>query len=455
MRVKKSELAGMVRQLSDINDQLSKNTKFLAEVNLAECQELAVKLGEFIEKKYKEINTEALIHQLEDYCELIYQMSLDKNQNAEMYAKLTKQVQKILSDIEAAINVDLPKDKKQIVFLPYKASMWDSLESIWMAARDDSEVDAYVIPIPYFDRNPDRSVKQWHYEGNEYPDYVPITDWQKYSIPAEKPDVIFIHNPYDQYNYVTSVHPSFYSSELKKYTDKLVYVPYFILEEINPDNQEAIDDIKHFIALPGMMYADEVIVQSENMKKIYVNEYIKFAKEFGLGGKHINREYQSMRIVGSGSPKIERLKRLSADEVELPLAWKEMIYQSNGKKKIVILYNTNLAILSYGEALFKKLDDVFKFFRQHQDDVVLWWRPHPLLESTVSSMRPNLLQEYKKYIEYFKSNSIGIYDDSSDLDRAIVCSDAYYGDGSSVANLYTAIGRPVMIQNTSIFSGDL
>ena len=36
--------------------------------------------------------------------------------------------------------------KKEIVFLPYKAAMWDSLESIWMAAADDKEhCNAYVV----------------------------------------------------------------------------------------------------------------------------------------------------------------------------------------------------------------------------------------------------------------------------------------------------------------------
>ena len=51
--------------------------------------------------------------------------------------------------------------KKEMVFLPYKASMWDSLESIWRAAYEDREhCNAYVIPIPYADRNPDGSVKE-------------------------------------------------------------------------------------------------------------------------------------------------------------------------------------------------------------------------------------------------------------------------------------------------------
>ena len=43
----------------------------------------------------------------------------------------------------------------------------------------------------------------------------------------KKPDAVFIHNPYDQNNRLTSVHPDFYSSRLKKYADQLIYLPYY------------------------------------------------------------------------------------------------------------------------------------------------------------------------------------------------------------------------------------
>ena len=64
----------------------------------------------------------------------------------------------------------------EAVFLPYKASMWDSLESVWKAADEDPDCDAYVIPIPYFDRNPDGSFGPMHDERLDYPDNVPVTD---------------------------------------------------------------------------------------------------------------------------------------------------------------------------------------------------------------------------------------------------------------------------------------
>ncbi|MBQ7479974.1 MAG: hypothetical protein IJT01_13940, partial [Selenomonadaceae bacterium] len=61
------------------------------------------------------------------------------------------------------------KFKKDIVFLPYKASMWDSLESVWKAAEEDKEhCNAYVVPIPYADLTPDRGVAEWHCERADF-----------------------------------------------------------------------------------------------------------------------------------------------------------------------------------------------------------------------------------------------------------------------------------------------
>ena len=52
----------------------------------------------------------------------------------------------------------------------------------------------------------------------------------------------------------------------------------------------------------------------------------------------------------------------------------------------------------------------------------------------------------KQYIE----EGWGIYDDTADMDRAIIISDAYYGDGSSIVQLYEKLEKPIMIQNVNV-----
>ena len=86
--------------------------------------------------------------------------------------------------------------KKEIVFLPYKASMWDSLESIWQAAAADKEhCNAYVVAIPYADLTPEHTAKEWHCEKGLFPEYVPVLDFRAVDLEKMHPDVIFIHNP--------------------------------------------------------------------------------------------------------------------------------------------------------------------------------------------------------------------------------------------------------------------
>ena len=33
-------------------------------------------------------------------------------------------------------------------------------------------------------------------------------------------------------------------------------------------------------------------------------------------------------------------------------------------------------------------------FQERKDEIVLLWRPHPLMESTLSAMRPQLYEQY-------------------------------------------------------------
>jgi len=452
-RYKKKELLESVSTLIKANDAIVKSIKAnpgsAAEV-LAICQESAILIGNYIEsldEKYA-----YLVRILEDYCENIFRMS-EAVPDEMQCRKIAKKIQKQLNQIRHGITYDLPDDRKEVVFLPYKASMWDSLESVWKAADADENCDAYVIPIPYFDKNPDGSFCEMHYEGDQYPAYVPVTDYKEYNLAEQRPDEIYIHNPYDQCNFVTSVHPDFYAQNLKKYTDKLVYIPYFILREINPEDQAAIDGIKHFVSLPGVIYADKVIVQSEDMRQIYINEYMKEAKANGFPNEHTDRKKLEEKFLGLGSPKVDKVLNTKKEDLEIPKKWLKIIEKPDGSWKKIIFYNTSIgALLHYNEKMITKMESVFEIFKENSDEVALLWRPHPLIESTLTSMRPQLWGTYKAIRDNYLAEGWGIYDDTADIDRAIVVSDAYYGDPSSVVQMYKKTGKPIMIQNAECYS---
>lgn len=289
-----------IKRLMELSDADSKK---IVLVILGDCQQGAIELGNMIESS--ESAGCPTIRLLEEYCEALYQIHChiaETEKPEPVYAgKAYKSLRKMLIQIENSIHNDI-RVRREAVFLPYKASMWDSLESVWMAAREDEDCDAYVIPIPYYDKNPDGSFREMHYEGELYPEYVPVTSYKEYDFAVHRPDMIFIHNPYDEFNYVTSVHPFFYSKNLKQFTDKLIYIPYFILEEISPDNQKAVDSIAHFCLSSGVQSADKVIVQSEDMRQIYINVLMR---ETGCG--EAGRKMLEEKILGLGSPKIDKV----------------------------------------------------------------------------------------------------------------------------------------------------
>lgn len=411
----------------EIRDKLNAKAYDVAGGALTDCQDAAISIGEAIEQLAGDGT--AAVHFLEQYCEKVYQTSL------QLRDLPAQKIYKLLDGalIRAENEIRHMPVRKTAVFLPYKASMWDSLESVWRAACRDGDWESVVIPIPYYNRNTDDSLGEMQYEGNDFPQEVPVTDWQQYSLEKEHPDIIFIHNPYDQFNVVTTVHPFFYASRIKDYTEKLVYIPYFIHQnDIVPE---------HYCVLPGTIYADTVILQSEKVREQYLRYYEAALPELveKQGKEAFERKFQAL-----GSPKFDVP---AASENDIPEEWREFL----GQEKKVIFFNTHLRGLMPGksEQFLRKLEWVFDFF-QKQEDVVLLWRPHPLMVETAKAMNPGAVEPYLKLVDRYRQQKIGIYDDSRELHRAIDLSDAYYGSGSSVVELFRQQGKPVMLMSEQI-----
>lgn len=418
---------------------------------MVECQNCAITIGTMLENDEEEdkkigcrfaVPYQDIVHELEEYCELMY--SLHKEYFADTCEE--KVICKIISDINDSLTrivsyIDAIPVRKEAVILPYNASMWDSLESVYLKLRDDPEWDVYVVPIPYYDKNSEGELQNIHYEGDRFPSDIPITDYNLYNLELRHPDRIFIHNPYDGTNYVTSVHPYFYSKNIKNYTEKLIYIPYFVLEEpISPYDcgNESL------IVVPAVIHADMVIVQSEKMRQVYINTMTKAVGEN-------SRQIWENKILGLGSPKFDRVDRLRKGFIDIPDDWKLKMSRSDGSRKKVILYNTSVvAMLTHREKMIEKIKSVHQYFKNNSQNVILLWRPHPLLEQTLAAMRPELLSDYKELNELYREEGYGIYDDTSDIDRAIAIADAYYGDPSSVVSLCVHAGIPVMLQNPDI-----
>ena len=141
---------------------------------LADCQDGAIAIGNQMENVYGE-GLES-VHALESYCEILFHLaeSEDAVTCEENYALAGNQ----LLVIKAHMEKEIP-DRLEVVFLPYKASLWNSLEGFYMAAKEDTDCDVYCVPIPYYDLNKDRSFGEMHDEQQKYPKDIEVTAMEK------------------------------------------------------------------------------------------------------------------------------------------------------------------------------------------------------------------------------------------------------------------------------------
>jgi hypothetical protein len=426
----------LIHTADTIGNMLKKMGREQALDVLAQMQELVIHVGETIEAS--EGSGNSVIPKLEDACELLYQLTCSLGQNKEQI-RLLKELKKLLLAADKEIQETFPV-KLEILFLPYQVSMWDSLESVWLAAKDREDTDCYVVPIPFYDVLPDNSLGNIHYEGDQYPDYVPVTSYLQYSIEGRKPDIIFFHNPYDEYNRVTRIPEQYYSRNLKKHTDMLVYIPYFVSEEYGP--------AEHQCFTSGVLFADRVVVQPKYIYEKYCRVYTNVVSQSGLESKLISAEQKFLPL---GSPKFDRLLNINFNMEDLPAKWSEIIQKPDGSRKKVILYNLSISpMLENREQTLKKLDDLFRFFSERQDQLVLLWRPHPLLIKTIESMVPWLRDAYIHRVQQFREEGWGIYDETPDPNLAMALSDGYYGDMSSLVTTYRETGKPILLQDTYV-----
>ena len=422
-KAQKQQAEELVGQMEEAHDQIK---KYIEQVSiqsamelLEECQNAGITLGTLIEDTEGEGHPTVAL--LEEYCELTYQLheALAAGNGKEINInKIYKLLRQKLIKVENSFRNDIVI-RIEAVFLPYKASMWDSLESVWKAANEDPNCDAYVIPIPYYDKNSDGSFREMHYEGDQYPDYVPITKYDEFDFGVHHPDMIFIHNPYDNMNFVTSVHPFFYSDKLKRVTDKLVYIPYYTTAGGMSEGQRMC---------PAYINADYIVIQSEKHRSFF------------------DARLPQKKFLAFGSPKFDSVIKKCKNPPELPKEWQKKI-----RGRVVYFYNTSIGgMLDHAENFLKKMEYVFDTF-QGRDDVCLLWRPHPLLEATFDSMKPQFRAYFLKLKERFLKEDLGIYDTSPCIENVIANSDVYIGDaGTSVVSLFGIVGKPIFVLDNSI-----
>lgn len=429
----KQNLMQKLQLLSQIHEKLEMLIGYgqyeLVQKLFEELQNVAVVIGNSIEKKVGD-GTET-VTLLEQYCEGVFELYNVVAQNAVTDGSSVRTIldEALQVVIESAERMQV---KKEIVFMPYHANHWKAMESVWRAACEEENCDVRVVPIPYYyKRQMGRKLSERCYDGEKFPEYVPITSFLDYNLENNHPDRIYIQNPHDNWDHVLTVHSDYYSTELWKHTEELIYIPWFKTDEIPKTDERAINAMKYYVAMPGVVNADKVIVQSEMMKQSYVDYLSDWAGED-------TRQIWEEKIIGTGSP----LDDIDDTDELRPTSWRD--------KKVLLYYVSGNGLLEHKEKMLAKMQQTMEIFEEQADKLQIIWLQDLELEQRLEKRAPELLGKYKQAVSTAeKKDWITVMEDS-EKEIAVRLADAFYGDGGKSAQLMRTAVKPVMLQNVNI-----
>ena len=257
---------------------------------LAQCQSVAIDLGNFIEqmKGEENLSAKACVAALEEYCEKIFNvynnLSLALGREKEDFQKLCAALNWAFVQMKQTVESEIIY-KKLVAFLPDNPKRWKEMQALYDYYTQQENTEACVIPLPLFTKNLygeivagqdeyDRNDKR-----NEYPAYLNVIPWHTVQMQSYEFAAIVIQNPYDAENPYLTVPPVYYAKQLQQYTDCLIYM---MPQGVNDFTENDITDVyglKYSLMMPGAMYADRILIESLAMKALFVNHLTAFAGE--------------------------------------------------------------------------------------------------------------------------------------------------------------------------------
>ena len=347
------------------------------------------------------------------------------------------------NDLDRPLVESVERERKEMVFLPFSPKYWEYMEKEWQKYVNSPDWDVYVIPVPYYSKKEYGEQGTLHYEVVGYPEYVVLTGFDAYDFDSRIPDRIVIQNPYDEYDNAITVHPRFYTGLLRQVTKELVYIPYFQTDYKDSSDERSVIVSSYYIRVPGVTRSDRVILQSEALRGLYIEELVRFA------GDDTRTIWQERITVDESITPDPMCVGLYEDEV--PEEWWKYLTDDEGNGKKVLLYHINPGnIVVYGQKYMDKIKRSLDVFTANSEKMSVFWHVD---ESTPELLRvhyPDLAEKYNDMVEEFCKMDLGVYIQSDDHTKAVAVADAYYGDRDSIMYQVRKLGKPVMIQNIEI-----
>ncbi len=417
--------------LSSLDDKHQQVKTFIDKKNipmamdlLVQCQGVAITVGTAIDEEQGEGHP--TVNLLENYCEMVYELheKLVASERVNTFQE-SKKLSKLLMAIQKSYRNDI-KRKAKIIFMPVKASDWSGMERLYIEFAKNSENDVYVMPVPYAKRD-DNGIPLAETEAETgFPENLPLIKYSQFDFNKEHPDVIVIQNPFDEYKSGMTVHPFYFAKNLKKYTNSLVYCHSFILDDIEDGDEKPLATAKEYIVSPGVLYADEIYVPSDNMRNVYLKVLCSMA---GISSKW---EWEQ---------KIKVLKDRDSEAMDnmgdIP------------DKKRILFYTGLSDYYAYKDVAIEWVRNSLKNFEAQKDRLDVIWVQEDELGDNLAMVCPSVYEQYIDLRDKFVANNNGSISSIRDIKKLISSADAYYGSAGYVMNLCTREKMPVMMRKIS------
>ena len=297
--------------------------------------------------------------------------------------------------------------KCHILFLVQEETVWPSLESVYLAMAQDERFEPKLVYVPFQHQNmilKDDNLEMYLQKG------LPIVNYIDYDLSIDNPDIVFFAKPYN------NIPRRFCVSEVEKIVDRLVYIPY------------GMEITKSLI-----FYGFQTYLHYRAWRHIVYGES---AKKVGTDYGYRNGE----NIVVWGHPKADNY--LPNRQYNIPREWNDKI---KGKK--VVLWCPHHTIKPGPECVSTWLDyykKIFSLFEKKQD-IVLLWRPHPLLFGAIVNNGYMSQSELDEFISKKTTCENIILDRTPDYRPSFFISDAIITDGTTFSLEYLYTGKPLMV----------
>lgn len=329
--------------------------------------------------------------------------------------------------------------KRTVLFLPFKAKYWSTMEPFWRKEKEDCDV--IVAAIPYIHCGFLGDILDIKSDIDNFPAEINTIDAMNLNIKELHPDAIYIQNACDKYGKTIIVHPDYFSDKLYRCTEQLIYVPWFVTDDFDKSEERSYMNMDSYCTMPGLVYADETYVQSEIMRNTYIEKLCEWS---GEDTKQIWEEKLFVNPYGVATKEKK--------DIIIPDTWKECL--SDKHKKIIVYGISAGSFEENGKLLVDKIRKSLEIFAQNKDDIAVIIYQDAFSKEFCMNLDVSIWQEYEQIVEEYVNNGVGILcrEDEATMSKEdlVILADAYYGDTGLLAHEFTEAKKPVMIQNVNL-----